>query len=259
VSGLTDLNSLELTSDVAAVVIQNPNFFGCLENLTLWAEKIHKNKSLFILAILEPFSLGLLASPGECGVDIVAGEGQSFGNPISFGGPSLGFLACKNPFMRKMAGRLVGLTADHNGKRGFVLTLQTREQHIRRERATSNICSNQALCALAATVYLSYVGKEGFRDISCQSFQKAHYAAKKLSALKGYGMAFSSHFYNEFHLCCPCKPEKINKFLIKHGILGGYPLSNQYPELKDTMLLCFTERNDVDSINRLAELLEEVR
>jgi len=249
--------NVEINDNIAAVIIQSPNFFGCLEDVSFWVEQAHKSKSLSILAITEPFSLGILASPGTMGVDIVAGEGQSFGNPVAFGGPHLGFLACKNALMRKMAGRLVGLTHDHNGKRGFVLTLQTREQHIRRERATSNICSNQALCALAATIYLSYIGKEGFRDMSYQSFQKALYGRKKISELNGYEVMFAGSFFNEFLIKCPDSPVKINEFLQRNGITGGYEVERHYPDLKNCMLLCFTERNSRSSIDKLVNLLGE--
>jgi len=249
--------NVEINENIAAVIIQSPNFFGCLEDVSFWTEHVHKSGGLAILAITEPFSLGILASPGSMGVDIVAGEGQSFGNQVAFGGPHLGFLACKNALMRKMAGRLVGLTHDHNGKRGFVLTLQTREQHIRRERATSNICSNQALCALAATIYLSYIGKEGFRDISYQSCQKAHYGKKKISELNNYEVLFPCSFYNEFLVRCPDDPVKINKFLLEKGITGGYSVEKHYPHLKNCMLLCFTERNSRSSIDQLVNLLGE--
>jgi len=256
-SGGITCSSSGITEDVAAVIIQSPNFFGCLEDVSFWAELAHKSKSLLIVAITEPFSLGILASPGSMGADIVAGEGQSFGNPVAFGGPHLGFLACKTALMRKMAGRLVGLTHDHEGKRGFVLTLQTREQHIRRERAMSNICSNQALCALSATIYLSYIGKEGFRDISYQSFQKALYGKKKISEIGNYEIVFTGSFYNEFLVRCPDDPVKINKFLLEKGIIGGYVIETHYPHLKNCMLLCFTERNSRSSIDKLVNLLGE--
>jgi len=257
--GITDFSGMEISKDIAAVVIQNPNFFGSLEDLSLFSEKAHRVGSLLVVTVTEPFSLGLLKNPGSCGADIVAGEGQPFGNSISFGGPHLGFLACSKKLMRKMAGRLVGLTEDHDGRKGFVLTLQTREQHIRRERATSNICSNQALCALAATVYLSYAGKGGFREVSLQCFHKAHYGAEKLRGLSGYDLAFSSPFYNEFLMRCPEKPEKINEFLGRHGITGGYPVEKHYPGLKNCMLLSFTEMNQRKDIDRFVELLGEVR
>lgn len=249
--------NVEINETIAAVIIQSPNFFGCLEDVSFWTEHTHKSRSLSILAITEPFSLGILASPGTMGVDIVAGEGQAFGNPLAFGGPHLGFLACKNALMRKMAGRLVGLTHDHDGKRGFVLTLQTREQHIRRERATSNICSNQALCALSATIYLSCIGKEGFRDMSYQSFQKALYGRKKISELNGYEIMFTGSCFNEFLVKCPDSPAKINEFLLKNGITGGYEVEKHYPHLKNCMLLCFTERNSRSSIDKLVKLLGE--
>lgn len=257
--GVTDIERLEISKDVAAVIVQTPNFFGSIEDMNAFAEKVHSGGALFIVAVLEPFSLGLLKSPGKCGADIVAGEGQSFGIPAGFGGPHLGFLACTENLMRKMAGRLVGLTVDSSGKRGFVLTLQTREQHIRRERATSNICSNQALCALAATIYLTYAGKSGFREVSNHSFQKARYGANKLSAIEGYKLTFNSPFYNEFLLTCPEDPAKINKFLSKHNITGGFPLGKYYPELKNNMLLCFTEQNKKKDIDYLASLLQEVK
>jgi len=256
--GKTDLSSIEISKDVAAVIVQNPNFLGHIEDFSI-AEKVHKGGALFIVAVTEPFSMGIIKSPGETGADIVAGEGHVFGNPIAFGGPHLGFLACKEPLMRKMAGRLVGKTTDHDGKPGFVLTLQTREQHIRRERATSNICSNQALCALAATVYLSYAGKQGFCEVSNQSFQKAHYGYKKIKELPGYDIPYSIPFFNEFIVTCPKNPVEINEFLLKHKIIGGYAVEKHYPELKNSMLLCFTEMNSRESIDKLVELLGEVK
>ena len=257
-NGITDFTERDISSNTGAVIIQNPNFFGSLEDVSSFAEKVHKAGAILVVTVLEPFSLGVLKSPGTCGADIVAGEGYSFGNPISFGGPHLGFLACTKKLMRKMAGRLVGITEDHDGKRGFVLTLQTREQHIRRERATSNICSNQALCALAATIYLSFAGKKGFKEVSLQSFNKAHYAKKKISQLKGYEIVFSAPFFNEFLVRCPKDVYKINDYLKENKVIGGYSVEKHYPELKNTMLFAFTERNSREDIDYLVRLLGEV-
>ncbi|GAH96169.1 unnamed protein product, partial [marine sediment metagenome] len=203
-NGITSLEELsnKVSNKTAAVLIQNPNFFGSLENLKEIEEITHKNRSLFIVAIVEPTSLGLLKPPGVLGADIVVGEGQSFGNPISFGGPHLGFMATKDKYMRKFPGRLVGATKDARGRKGYILTLQAREQHIRREKAASNICTNQALCALAATIYLVSLGKEGLRRVAELSTQKAHYAFEKIKEIDGFEEAFASPFYNEFIVKC---------------------------------------------------------
>ncbi len=255
-NGITFLEELnkKVSDKTAAVLIQNPNFFGSLENLKEIERIAHKNKSLFIVAIVEPTSLGLLKPPGELGADIVVGEGQSFGNPISFGGPYLGFMATKDKYMRKLPGRLVGATTDSKGRRGYILTLQAREQHIRRERATSNICTNQALCALAATIYLVSLGKEGLRKVAELSTQKAHYAFGKIKEIEKFEEVFSSPFYNEFVVKCK-NAKRINQVLVKEKIIGPLELERYYPELKNHLLFCTTEMNSRGEIDKLVSVL----
>ena len=259
-NGITSLEELskKVSNKTAAVLIQNPNFFGSLENLREIEEITHKNKSLFIVAIVEPTSLGLLKPPGKWGADIVVGEGQSFGNPISFGGPYLGFMATKNKYMRKLPGRLVGATTDSKGRKGYILTLQVREQHIRREKATSNICTNQALCALAATIYRVSLGKEGLRRVAELSTQKAHYAFEKIRGIERFEKIFSSSFYNEFIIECK-DAKKINQVLLKERIIGPLELEKYYPELKNHLLFCTTEMNSKEEIDKLVNILKEIK
>ena len=254
--GLTDLEGLkrQLTPEVAAVVVQQPNFFGGLEEVQQIADLAHKNNSLFIAAVY-PVSLGLLKRPGDYGADIVVGEGQSLGLPVSCGGPYLGIFACRKELMRKMPGRVVGETVDTKGQRAYVLTLQTREQHIRREKATSNICSNEALCALSACVYLSSLGASGLKQAALLSASGAHYLARKLAGLPGWKMNFPGAFFNEFAITAPVKIEKINKILLKHRIIGGLSLRRFYPELKNTVLFCVTEKRTRQELDELAEIL----
>lgn len=254
--GVTSAEDLkkEISESTAAVIVQNPNFFGCIEDLEALGRIAHSKGALFIVNITEPTSLGLLKPPGECGADIVVGEGQSFGNPLNFGGPYLGIIATRTEYVRKMPGRLVGETADAEGRRGFILTLQAREQHIRREKATSNICSNEALCALAATVHLAMLGKnlKGLADLN---LQKAHYAHDKIIPLRGFGPAFKKPFYNEFVVRC-ADAEKTNAELLKNGIVGGLDLGRFYPELKNCLLFCVTEMNSKNEIDRMVQTLE---
>jgi len=258
-NGITSLEELEekVSDKTAAVLIQNPNFFGSLENLREIEEIVHKNKALLVVAIVEPTSLGLLKPPGEWGADIVVGEGQSFGNPISFGGPYLGFMATKDKYMRKLPGRLVGATKDSKGRRGYILTLQAREQHIRRERATSNICTNQALCALAATIYLVSLGKEGLRKVAELSTHKAHYAFEKMKGIEGFEKVFSSPFYNEFVIKCK-DARRVNQVLLKEKIVGPLELERYYPELKNHLLFCTTEMNSKEEIDKLVTTLRKI-
>lgn len=254
--GGTDLATLEklITSDVAAVIVQQPTFFGTIEDLTAAAELIHQAKGLLI-AVVDPVSMGLLASPSTCGADIVVGEGQGLGIPMNFGGPHLGFMACTEKLLRRMPGRIVGETKDNRGNRGFVLTLQAREQHIRREKATSNICSNQALCALAATVHLSLLGKQGFRQVAEQSLHKAHYAYQQITGLEGYQGAWSTPFFKEFVVKLPKSAAEVNATLLQNGIIGGLDLGDFYPELVDHMLFCVTETRTKEDIDRLVSVL----
>lgn len=258
-NGVTEVSGLQtaLTTDTAAVLIQSPNFFGSIEDLKVLAEAAHSKGALFIAAV-DPISLGILAAPGELGADIVVGEGQSLGLAPSFGGPFLGFFAATEKLMRKMPGRIVGQTTDYEGTRGFVLTLQAREQHIRREKANSNICSNEALCALAAAVYLSAVGKEGFSRIAEVSLKKAHYAREQLGRIKGVKPVFDSPFFKEFVIDFGRPAAEINQALLQHKIIGGLELGHCYPELENAMLFCVTENRSRQEIDRLAEVLEAI-
>ena len=214
----------------------------------------HKKGSLLVAGFTDGTSLGILQSAGAAGADFVVGEGQSFGNPLNYGGPYLGIFAAREKFMRRIPGRLVGATVDKNGKRGFVLTLQTREQHIRREKATSNICSNEALCALAAGVYLSALGKK-LKRLAELNIYKTQYLKNKLLQLKGWKEVFSAPVYNEFALCCP-NAQQVNEKLPVAGIIGGYELQKDYPELKNTLLFCATEMISKEDIDKVAAILK---
>ena len=259
-NGVTDLTTLEklISSKTAAVLVQNPNFFGSIEDGASLAQTAHAAGALFVVSV-NPVSLGLLKAPGDYGADIVVGEGQPFGNPVSFGGPYLGFMACKEKYMRRMPGRIVGSTLDRNGKRAFVLTLQAREQHIRREKATSNICSNEALCAMAFTMHLSALGKEGIGKLSRLNLQKAHYAAERIAALPGFQLAFPVPYFNEFVIKTSLEPAKVNAELLKDRILGGLDLGRFFPELQNHMLFCVTETKSKSDIDRLVSRLEGLR
>lgn len=252
-----DLLSRHLSTDVACVVVQYPNFFGCLDDLEALAEAAHGVGALFVVAT-NPISLGVLTPPGELGADVVVGEGQPLGIPVSFGGPYLGLFATRERYIRNLPGRIVGATTDTRGARGFVLTFQTREQHIRREKATSNICSNEALCALASTVYLSYMGKFGMRQVAELCLQNAHYLANRLAAVPGYRLAFDGAYFNEFVLRCPVSPSLVNARLRDIGIIGGYELGNDYPDLADSILFCATELNRVGDMDRLGTVLGQL-
>jgi glycine dehydrogenase subunit 1 len=258
--GATDLNGLEslVTTETAAVIVQMPNFFGCLEPVREIEQIAHAKGGLYIVAV-DPISLGLLEAPGNYGADIVVAEGQPLGNPISYGGPYLGVMATRERFVRRMPGRIAGATVDNRGQRGFVLTLQAREQHIRREKATSNICTNQALNALCATIYLTLVGKEGLREAANLCLQKAHYAAERIAALPGYSLAFRAPFFKEFTVTCPKPADQINRHLLGHKIMGGFPTAVDYPEVKDGMTIAVTEKRTRQEIDRLVAALGEVR
>jgi glycine dehydrogenase subunit 1 len=246
-----------LDENVSAVVIQSPNFFGIIEDLRKIGQEVHQVGGLMIAGFGEAIAYGILTPPGEFGADIVTGEGQSLGIPLSFGGPYLGILATKNQFVRTMPGRLVGETVDLEGKRGFVLTLATREQHIRRERATSNICTNEGLCALMATIYLSCLGKEGLRELALMNLSKTEYAKKVVSKIKRCKLTFSAPTFNEFVLEIEGDPEKVLKEMKKEKIIGGLPLATFYPELNRHILVTVTEMNTKEEIDRWAETLEK--
>ncbi len=257
--GMIDLEALEeaLNDEVAAVIVQSPNFFGIIEDIEPIARLAHENKSLLIVCA-DPISLAILKSPGEAGADIVVGEGQSLGNPLSFGGPYLGFFATTRKLMRRMPGRVVGETVDRDGNRGFVLTLQTREQHIRREKATSNICTNQALNALIATVYLSLMGKEGLKEVASQSLQKSHYLYDRLIDTGLFTPIFSGPFFKEFALRSTIPIQKLNAHLLDKGIIGGYSLEGTYPELDGGWLLAVTEKRTREEMDALVEGVGEI-
>src|SRR5215813_7411969 len=254
-SGALDPNNLGIDRDTAAIVVQSPNFFGCVEDLAAIASAAHEAGALLVVAISEPMSLGVLRSPGDCGADIVAGETQSFGIPLSYGGPYCGMFATLDKHVRQMPGRLVGETRDGEGRRGYVLTLSTREQHIRREKATSNICTNQGLFALMTTVYLATMGKHGVQEIAKQNLQKAHYAATAISKLPGFELKFSAPFFNEFVVRTPRPASQVIGRLLDKRVIGGLSLKTYYPELDDSMLVCVTETAKKESIDRFVSLL----
>jgi len=259
-SKLADLELL-LDNETACVIVQVPDFFGYVESpaeLSAFADKVHEAKALFVV-VANPISLGLLKPPAEYGADIVLGEGQGLGNPLSFGGPFLGFFATKDKYARRTAGRLVGQATDTKGRRGFVLTLSTREQHIRREKATSNICTNQGLNALAASVYLSSLGKNGLRNVAEQCYHKAHYAAGEITQIPGFEMLDDKPFFNEFVVRCPWVPSEINRYLLEEwGIVGGFDIGTVYPDLGDCLMFCVTEMNLRDEIDVLVVALKEM-
>jgi glycine cleavage system P protein (glycine dehydrogenase) subunit 1 len=246
-----------LNEDTALVIVQYPDFFGRIYNLTDLARTIHKAGALLCVHV-NPISLGLLTPPSQFEADIVTGEGQPLGIPLSFGGPYLGLFTTRERFVRKMAGRLVGETVDSRGERGFVLTLSTREQHIRREKATSNICTNEGLMALAATVYLSLLGKQGLNEVARLCYDKAHYAAGRIADLPGYSLWSSTPFFHEFVVRCRESVASTNGFLLRRGILGGYDLGRDYPSLEGHMLLAVTEKNTRAQIDGLVQALAEV-
>lgn len=260
---LGDLNALAalVDKDAACVIVQNPDFLGRLylpSEMQALADKAHAAGALFIVAV-DPISLGLFTPPGQYGADVACGEGQPMGNPVSFGGPYVGFFAMRKDEVRKSAGRIVGQTVDQDDERGFVLTLSTREQHIRREKASSNICSNQALNALAAGIYMAAMGKHGLKKAAELTYHKAHYAASLIDQLDQYAVKSDGPFFKEFVVQCPLPVAEINERLLDEwGILGGYDLSNDYPELKDHMLLCVTEMNSRAEIEALAEALADI-
>lgn len=246
----------KLDDQTAAIVIQSPNFFGCIEDLKAIADKAHEVGALLIVVVTEAISFGLLKSPGECGADIVVAEGQSFGIPMSYGGPHVGLFACKQKYVRNMPGRLAGVAYDKDGNRGFVLTLATREQHIRREKATSNICTNQGLIALAATIYMETMGKKGLQEVAMQNAQKTAYAAKKISEIDGYSLTFDSPKFNEFVVTAPNSADELLGKLSNHNnILGGISLSKYYKNRPNDFLVCVTETNTKEEIDSLVDAL----
>lgn len=239
------------------VVVAYPDFFGRIYDFSQLAAVAHEMGALLSVSV-NPMALGMLKPPGDFGADIVTGEGQPLGIPLSYGGPYLGLFATRQQYVRKMAGRLAGETVDDRGQRSYVLTLTAREQHIRRGRATSNICTNQGLLALAATVYLSLLGKHGLRQVSELCYQKAHYAASQITALPGYELWSEENFFNEFLVKCPRPAQEIFNHLLEHNLLAGYPIGKDYPGYEDHLLIAVTEMNSKEDIDWLVEGLQEV-
>jgi glycine dehydrogenase subunit 1 len=239
------------------VIVQYPDFFGRIYDYTKLIEDAH-SKGALVCIVANPTALVMLKTPASMGVDIVVGEAQPFGIPLWYGGPYLGFFTIKKSYVHKMAGRLIGETIDNRGQRAYVLTLTAREQHIKRERATSNICSNQGLLALASAVYMSTLGKTGLQQVANLCYQKAHYAAAELGKLDGFGLCFTEPFFHEFALCCPKPASEVNEYLLEHGILGGYDLGQDYPSLANHLLIAVTEMNSREEIDTLVEVLKEM-
>jgi len=239
------------------VLVQYPDFFGRIYDYTKLIDDAHA-KGALVCIVANPTALIMLKTPADMGADIVVGEAQPFGIPLWYGGPYLGFFTTKKSYVHKMAGRLIGETVDNRGQRSYVLTLTAREQHIKRERATSNICSNQGLLALASAVYMSALGKTGLQQVANLCYQKAHYAASELSKIDGFGLCFNDTFFHEFVLCCPRPASEVNEYLLDHGILGGYDLGADYPSLANHLLMAFTEMNSKQEIDTLVEVLKEM-
>ena len=242
-----------LGQDAACLLVQSPNAFGYLEDVAGCTAAAHAAGALAVVCV-NPISLGMFAPPEESGVDIVVGEGQPLGIPLSFGGPYLGLFACKEAYLRQMPGRIVGRTVDGAGKTGYVLTLQTREQHIRRERATSNICTSESLVAIAATIYLAAMGRHGLRHAAELCYHKAHYAAQQIAAIPGYRLPQAGVFFNEFLVECPRPPAQINRFLRRRKIIGGQDVSDRHP---NGMVLCVTEQHSREQLDALADALRQ--
>lgn len=256
-TGTTDLAQVRaaLNDQTACLLVQHPNFFGCLEEVEALAQVAHESGAAFVV-VVDPISLGLLKRPGDYDADIVVAEGQSLGIPLAFGGPYLGIMACKEQFVRRMPGRIAGQTVDRRGERCWVLTLQTREQHIRREKATSNICTNQGLLALRATIYLAVMGPAGIRDVATLSARKAHYAAQQLCASGAFQLAFSAPMLKEFVLRVTSgRVETLVSRALEQGIFAGVPLGRWYPDLADCLLISVTEKRTKDQIDALVRCL----
>jgi len=243
-----------LDENTAMLAVQYPNFFGQIDDYTALADAVHEVGALLVF-VVNPMALSLFKSPGELGADIVVGEGQPMGIPLSYGGPYLGFFAIKQKYVRKIAGRIIGETLDSDGKRAYVMTLRPREQDIKRERATSNICTNQGLMALAASVYMALMGKNGLQKVGKLNYNKSHYAAQEIDKLDGYKVDMSKPFFNEFIISCPHPIAKVNAALLEQGIIGGYDLGQDYSHLENHMLLCVTEVNTKDEIDVLVATL----
>ena len=256
-ASLEDLSRM-LDDQTACLIVQNPDFFGDIRELGNLAQAVHAVGALLVVVANPIHSLGLLKPPGEYGADIVVAEGQPLGAGLNYGGPYLGVFAATMENVRKMPGRLVGETVDTDGRRGYVLTLSPREQHIRREKATSNICTNQGLIALTAGMYLAYMGRQGIRAVADLCYHKAHYAAREIGKLDNYRMVSEGPFFNEFVVECPKPVTELNRELLDEGILGGYDLQTDYPNRVNQMLVCVTEMNSKDQIDHLSNSLAEI-
>lgn len=254
--GRSDIDGLMemLDENTAMLAVQYPNFFGQIDDYTALSDACHEVGALLVF-VTNPMALSLFKSPGELGADIVVGEGQPMGIPLSYGGPYLGFFAIKQKYVRKIAGRIIGETVDADGQRAYVMTLRPREQDIKRERATSNICTNQGLMALSASVYMALMGKNGLQHVGKLNYHKAHYAANQINALDGYTVDMTKPFFNEFVVSCPCPINEVNAALLEQGIIGGYDLGQDYAHLENNMLLCVTETNAKAEIDVLVEIL----
>lgn len=252
--GRTDLGGLGILDDVAAIAIQSPNYFGCAEDIAAVESLTRGTKTLLVASFTEPLAFGLYRSPGSQGADIACGEGQSFGIPQSYGGPGLGMFACLKPYMRSMPGRLVGQTVDREGNRGFVLTLATREQHIRREKATSNICTNSSLCAVTSAMYMASLGGTGLRELAKLNYDKAEYLKRELNKA-GFKTPFASPTFNEFVVEFPAGFETAYRRLLERKVVAGLPLAHDYPELQNHYLLCVTETKTRKDLDTLVSLL----
>jgi glycine dehydrogenase subunit 1 len=241
-----------ITDETASITLQQPNYFGLLEDVSAVAELARKHGVKLIVSA-NPITLAVLEPPGQCGADIAVGDGQPLGIPLSFGGPYVGFMAARGELSRKIPGRIAGETTDEQGRRAFVLTLQAREQHIRRETAGSNICTNQALMAMCNAVYMAAMGPSGLQDVATQCYSRAHYLAAELGKLPGFALRFGGDFFHEFVTECPVEPAKLMAHLQSHGILGGLPLDGN-----GGVLWCATEMNKKDDMDRLVSLCKEV-
>ncbi len=253
INGLDSRNP-QIPDDTACIIVQYPNFFGYMEDIASLGRMAHENGALLVVST-NPIAVGLFRPPGDYDADIATGEGQPLGIPPSFGGPYVGLFATRRKYVRQMPGRLAGQTVDSQGRTGYVLTLSTREQHIRRERATSNICTNQALMTLAATVYMAALGKRGLRQVAELCYHKAHYAASLIGQIPGFRLPFQGTFFHEFPVRCPIPPAEINRYLLERNIIGGLDISDRVP---NSMLLCVTEMNTRQEIETLASALSEI-
>lgn len=255
----TDLLELEKTIDqeTAAVVVQYPNFFGSIEDITRIKEIISPYKNVLLLIVINPLALGLLRPPGDFGADIVIGEGQVLGSPLNYGGPYLGFMAVRNRYLRQMPGRIAGATNDKSGKRGFVLTMQTREQHIRREKATSNICTNEALNALSAAIYMSIMGRQGLREVAEQCYKKAHYLANRINKISGFKVVNKGDYFHEFLVESDYSIDKVKKVMSKKGIIAGVDIS-RFDYKKEGLLICVTEKRNREELDKYLAVLEVI-